>query len=157
MWLAVAIALQVLVFNHLSIFGGVVMVYSIALLKLPVETNRVAQIFIGFLTGLIIDVFCNTLGMNAFAGVTLMLFRDPILHLYVNDPEFKSGNICYSRIGLASFMRYSLTIIGFNCLLIYGIEACSLFNIGVLLVKMIVSTLLTFVMVMAFETATLKK
>lgn len=156
LWLLLAVILQVLLFNHLSLFGGIVMIYMVALLKMPVEFNRVLQILIGFLTGLIIDIFCNTLGMHALTAVTVMFFREPILHLYNNDPEFKVGTVCLSRIGLSSFMRYALTVLGMHCALLYVIEAFTLFNFLLLVIKIVVSLLLTFAFTMALEFATEK-
>lgn len=157
LWLVLSVVLQVLLFNHLSLMGGVVLIYMVALLKMPVEVNRVMQIVLGFLVGFMIDVFCNTPGMHSFAAVTTMFFRKPLLKLFNNDPEFKNGLVGVARIGLSSFLRYSLTIIAINCFLLYSIEAFSLFNVMVLLTKMILSTLLTFAVGMAFEFANMKK
>ena len=52
-WLLLAVVLQVLLFNHLSFFGGVALVYIIALMKAPVEINRVLQISISSATHLV--------------------------------------------------------------------------------------------------------
>jgi len=157
MWLVLAVVLQVLLFNHLSLFGGIVMVYVVVLLKMPVEVNRVLQIFLGFLVGLIIDIFSNTPGMHALATTTVMFVREPILHLFNNDPEFKKGTVCFSRVGISSFIRFALNVIALHCFLLYFIESFSLFNFGILLTRILVSTLLTYILSIAFEFTTLKK
>lgn len=157
LWLLVAAVLQVLLFGHLSLFGGVIFIYLIALMKMPVEMNRIVQIVIGFLIGLFVDLFCNTLGMNALASVTIMLFRDPILHLYNNDPEFKNGSIGSSTVGMATYMRFALTMIAFHCFLLYFIESFTLFNLVVLFVKILISTAMTFIVTLAIEFASMKK
>ena len=157
LWLLVAVILQVFLFGHLSLFGGVVFIYTVALLKLPVEMTRVSQIFLGFLVGLVLDLFCNTLGMNALATVTLMLLRDPILHLYNNDPEFKDGVVGADKIGLSTNIRFALTIIVLHATLLYVIESFTLFNIPLLFTKVLISSLLTFTVALALEFTTMKR
>lgn len=157
LWLIVAIVCQVLVFDHLSFYGGIVLIYAVTLVKMPVEMNRVAQIFLGFLTGFVIDVFSNTPGMHSLAATTLMFTRDPVLHLYVNDPEYKSGSVSMTRIGLSTFFRFVLTMVLMQSTMLYVLEAFSLFNPMILLSKILISTALTLVMAMAAEVVTVKK
>ena len=157
LWLLLAVVLQVLLFNHLPIFGGVALVYVIALLKAPVEINRVVQIVMGFLVGFVVDIFCNTPGMHALTAVSVMALRDVILHLYNDDPEFKNGLVSMQQIGLSAYARFSLSIIVLHCILLYIIESFTLFNFPVLLAKIIISISLTFGICMAFEFASSKK
>lgn len=155
--LFLAVALQVLLFNHLSLFGGVVFVYVLALLKMPRNVNRIAQIIIGFVVGFIIDVFCNTHGMHSLAAVTTMLFRDPILLLILGNQEIKYNDVNVTRLGMTHFMRYAITILAFHAFLLYFIEAFTLFNVVVVLLKVVVSVLLTWGFTMIFEITTMKK
>jgi len=155
--LLLAVVLQVLLFNHLSLFGGVAFVYAIALLKAPVELNRVIQIVMGFLVGFVVDVFCNTPGMHSLTAVSVMALRDVILHLFNNDPEFKSGTVSMDQIGTSTYARFSLSIIALHSILLYIIESFTLFNFPVLLTKVFISVALTFGICMALEFATSKK
>ncbi len=155
--LLVAVVLQVLLFNHLSLMGGVTLVYVIALMKAPVEINRVVQIIMGFLTGFVIDVFCNTPGMHSLAAVSMMALRDVILHLYNEDPEFKNGVVNMKQIGVSAFIRYSLSFIALHSIMLYVIESFTLFNISVLLTKILISIVLTFGFGLVFEIAATKK
>lgn len=157
LWLLVAIVCQVLIFDHLSFYGGIVLIYAVVLIKLPVEVHRVAQIFLGFLTGVLVDIFSNTPGMHALTATTLMFMRDPILHLYVSDPEYKAGSVSMTRIGLSTFFRYALTMVLLHSTMLYLIEAFSLFNPMILLSKILNSTVLTLVVAMAAEVVTVKK
>lgn len=157
LWLLLALLLQVLLFNHLYLFGGVALVYMIALIKMPVEINRNLQILAGFLTGLIVDICCNTMGMHALASTTVMWLRMPVFHLYVNAEDFKSGVPGVNRLGMQEYIHYALTLLAMHSILLYCIESFTLFNIMVLLIKIVISTLMTFGAAMAFEFATLKK
>lgn len=157
LWLILAVALQVLLFNNLSFYGGIVFIYMVALLKMPVEMNRVWQIVVGFATGFIIDIFCNTPGMNALATGTVMFMREPILHLFENDPEFKSGSVSMNRFSMWTFFRYAFSVIGVHAFLLYFIEAFTLFNVVVLFSKIFLSIVMTLVISFALEFAMLKK
>lgn len=153
--LVMAMLFQVLLFNHLSLFGGVALVYMVALVKMP-RINRIAQIVLGFVVGFIIDMFCNTHGMHALTGVTIMLLRDPILNLFIQT-EQKITFVNASQMGLQSYMRYSLTMFSIFVLLLYLIEAFTIFNFFVLLLKAFFSVLLTWCFGILWEITTLRK
>lgn len=157
LWLVLSIVLQVLVFNSLHLFGGIVLVYLLALIKMPVDTNRSLQILAGFLCGLVVDIFSNTLGMHALTAVTMMWMRLPLLHLYINADDVKTGPLSGERLGMQVFIRYAITVIIVHCILLYGIESFSLFNFSSLLLRVVSSILMTSVTAIALEFATLKK
>lgn len=156
-WIIVAILLQTLLFNHIQLFGGVIMVYMIALLKMPVETNRNIQILVGFIVGLIIDIFSNTLGMHTLTALTIMWLRTPVLHLYVNAEDVKTGVPGNNLIGMQSYLRFALTILGLHCFMLYFIESFTFFNIFTTLLKAFISLTLTSLAVVTLEFASLEK
>lgn len=156
-WIIVAILLQTLLFNHIQLFGGVIMVYMVALVKMPVEMNRNIQILAGFLAGLIVDIFSNTLGMHALTAVTIMWLRMPVLHLYVNSEDMKTGVPGNMLMGMQTYLRFALTIIGLHCFMLYFIESFTFFNILTTLIKATVSLLLTSLAVVTLEFASLEK
>ena len=62
----IIVLLQVTVFNHLVLFGvAVPMVFICWLLRLPVTLNVNWVLTCGFVLGLTVDIFSDTLGMNA--------------------------------------------------------------------------------------------
>lgn len=70
------IVLQVFVCNHINLFGfATPALYLLALLLLPIELPLSAQYFIGFITGLVVDMFTHTLGVNALACMVVMFVR----------------------------------------------------------------------------------
>jgi rod shape-determining protein MreD len=150
-WLIISLLLQVLVFNRLSIWGGVSLVYIYVLAKFPVDMNRSLQVIVGFLTGLVVDIFCNTPGMHALAAATAMWLRIPILRMFVDAQDFNMGVPGIQRPGLAVFSKYILALFLFHILLLYLIEAFSLFQPGVLFTKITVSLILTYVISLSLE------
>lgn len=78
-WFVFLFLLQVLVFNHVHIFGyATPMPYIYFLLILPSDTPRWLYVLLGFVLGLLIDLFTNTPGMAAgsmtLSGLLVPLF-----------------------------------------------------------------------------------
>ncbi|MBR0038008.1 MAG: hypothetical protein IJP70_10295 [Bacteroidales bacterium] len=151
LWIVICIALQVLVFNHLPLAGGVILLYLYVAIKMPVEVSRPLQILSGFLIGLVIDIFCNTLGLHAFAFTTTMWMRLPLLHMFVLAEDIKTGEPTLQRIGFQSFWRFLLSILIVHCLVLYLTEAFTLFCFLNLLLKILSSIVMTFVFLIVLE------
>jgi rod shape-determining protein MreD len=147
------IAMQVLIFNRLHLWGGVAFIYLYALIRMPSETPRLLQIVCGYAVGFLIDCFCNTPGMHALACGTMMWMRLPLLHLFVNADDVKSGPIGLRQLGMSVFVRYLLAVTLVFCLVLYCVEAFSLFHFGWLLLKILISVLLTSLLVLVLEVA----
>ncbi len=150
-WIVVGLAAQVLVFNHLTLAGGIVLLYLYVAVKMPVEVYRPLQILTGFLIGLIIDVFCCTPGLHAFALTTTMALRLPILHLYVLSEDMKTGLPDADKLGWAAFLRFIVTVVLLHCVVLYVVEAFTLFDPLMLVVKIFMSSLLTLIFIIVLE------
>lgn len=154
LWTLFCVLLQVVVFNQLHLFGGIALIYLLPLIKMPVQMNRSLQILLGFICGLVIDIFSNTLGMNALVCTLVMWLRMPILHMLIVADELKTGFPSASKIGLLVFLRYAFSIVLTYALALYLIESFSLFNIVPLLIHIIITVILTMAFVFALEVVT---
>lgn len=157
LWFLLCVLLQVLVFNHLHLLGGIVLIYMVALLRMPVQINRSLQILIGFVCGLLVDIFSNTLGMHALTCTLIMWMRLPLLHMFIIAEEIKTGSPNMEKLSTPVFVRYALTVISIHTVLLYLIESFTLFNFLPLLLKIVITVVLSFLFVMAFEMATTPK
>ncbi|MEG1617278.1 MAG: rod shape-determining protein MreD [Bacteroidales bacterium] len=143
---------QVLVFNNIHLWGfATPILYIWLILKLPAQTPRGLLISIGFFFGLIIDLFCNTPGMHALATSLLAFMRDSILFLFVQRDEMKNGSPSFRTMGMGAFVRYIILAILLYCTALYLIEAFTLFSFPILLLKIVSSSLLTFVLMFGIE------
>lgn len=131
--------------------------YLVTLIKMPVDIKLPLQILFGFLTGLLIDIFSNTLGMHALTCTFVMWMRVPIFHLFVLADDFKAGSPNMTKMGVSEFVRFVITIVLLHSIVLYLIESFSLFNIIPLLTKIIVTTVLTSSFAIAIEFALKKK
>lgn len=70
------LALQVVVFNRLDLFGFLnPYPYILFILLYPVNGNKAVLLLTAFLMGLLVDMFLNTGGPHAVASVTLAFLR----------------------------------------------------------------------------------
>ena len=77
------LALQILVFNHIHLFGFLnPNIYLLALLLLPLELPKSAQYAIAFVAGFIVDIFqMSILGVNTSASMIVILLRPYVMNL----------------------------------------------------------------------------
>lgn len=147
----VLILLQVLVFNQISIFGfATPFLYIYFLLKLPMGRNVFYVIIMGFLMGFAIDIFLDTPGINAAATTLVAALRRPLLRLFFTREEFENfipG--IYSALG--PFIRFAVVMVVIHQTAIFGLEAFSLFNLNILLLRLLSSVVLTLILLFALD------
>ena len=78
-WFVGLVLLQTLVLNQMHIGGyATPFFYIYLILKMHTRMGRNALMLWGFLLGLTVDVFSDTLGMNAAAATCLAFWRTPL-------------------------------------------------------------------------------
>lgn len=150
---------QAIVFNHLILFGSAMaLVFIYLIVILPVSTPVNTMLTIGFITGLVVDIFSDTAGLNALSCTILAFVRNPIYHLYAPRDEAMTGQRpSIKTMGSASFIKYTLTMAFIYCSLMFTIESVSLFNPTRLLGRVIGSTLFTSIIIYAFDSLSLSR
>ncbi len=152
----VFILLQVVVFNHIALFGyAVPLLYIYYILKLPTKMNTNLVVLIGFIMGFILDIFCNTLGVHALATTTAAFARAPMLAMFLPRTDDDAPAIpSLPSLGFTHFMRYAISWILFFAVVLFLVEAFNLFQPISLLYKIVGSTLLTLLLVLGIEIVT---
>lgn len=150
---------QAIVFNHLILFNvAVPLVFIYLILMLPVTLGTNLSMFIGFLAGLGIDIFCDTAGVNALCCTILSFIRKPVFHLYVSMDDDLAGRSPSSRtMGVASYMKFMFTMVAAYCIMMFTIEAFQFFNFRLLLLRILASTAYTFILLYAFDCLAIRK
>ena len=144
---------QVVVFNHICLFGvAVPLVFIYFIIKLPVTLGVNWVMTVSFLLGLTVDILSNTQGMNALCCTLLAVMRMPALHLYMpRQDTIANPEPSLRTLSAAVFMKYTVTVCAIYCTMFFFIEAFAFFDFLGMLLKIVSSTLLTFVIIMAFE------
>lgn len=150
---------QVIVFNHICLFGvALPLVFIYLILKLPVTMSVNWVMTIGFVTGMTIDIFSDTQGMNALACTIASASRMAVLHLYFpREEEMSAPEPSMRTLGPAVFMKYAVSMSLFYCLLFFVIEAFSFFNLPRLAIKVSSSAALTFLIITAIDSLTSRR
>ncbi len=141
----ILVLIQVLVFNNMNL-GGYLhpYVYVLFLLLLPLNTNKVLLLIIGFATGISIDYFAGTLGLNASASVFLMYLRPGTIRLFFGNQEFMAKDEPgFSTFGIVGFLKYAVVLVFAHQLVLFYLEVFSFNEFLFTLSKVVLSTGLT--------------
>jgi len=83
------ILLQVVVFNHINLFGFInPMIYIAWIFLFPFRKNLSLLLILSFVLGLSVDFFSDSGGINAAATLFIAFIRLPILKLVLNKSDF---------------------------------------------------------------------
>ena len=81
--------IQVLVFNHLNLFGYLnPMIYIAGVFLFPIRKNINALLVYSFLLGLSVDFFSDSGGINAAATLFIAFIRLPLLKTILRKSDF---------------------------------------------------------------------
>lgn len=147
------IVLQVFVCNAINLFGfATPALYIMALMLLPFELPKAVQYLIGFFTGLVVDMFCHTLGVNSFACVVMMFVR-PYLVRLLNGRKTTEG-VERPIPGVKDFKwiaMYVLILSTIHQFFVVLLETCSFANFGHTLFAMLCNMLFTVFVILCVE------
>jgi hypothetical protein len=155
----VLVLAQAVIFNNLVLFNcAMPFVFIYFIIALPATLNTNWSMTVAFLIGLAVDVFSNTYGINAMACTLLSFMRKPLFHLYVSRDEDLAGQRPAMRtMGSSTFMKYALTMILVYCIFALTIEAFTFFNFLRLLLRIVSSTLYTFIIIYAIDSLSVSR
>lgn len=155
----ILIPAQAVIFNNLILFNvALPLVFIYLIISLPVTLSSNWAMTIAFFTGLTIDIFSDTPGMNALACTILAFARKPIYHLYMSyDDDLSGMRPSIATMGPAAYFKYMLTMVFVYCFIVFAIEAFQFFNFRLLLLRTIFSTIFTFIIIYAIDSLSIKR
>jgi len=149
----VLIVLQ-LVCNKIVLFNiAMPVVFIYLILRLPVNLHSGWVLTIAFFTGLIVDIFNNTPGMNALACTIMAAMRHPVFNAFVsreNDMNIPIPSV--DSMGVGDYFKYMATLVTVYCTLIFLIQAFSLYNITLTLARIAASSVLSIIIIFGLDT-----
>jgi len=118
------------------------LLYPLIILTLPLFIPRALVLVIALATGLIVDIFNDSLGLHAAACVFLAYVRYIILMLMEPRNGYDQFVVpTYKSLGFGWFLRYaSISILLFNTFFFF-VEAFSFRFLDTTLLKIILSTI----------------
>ena len=147
------VALQILLMDNLVLFStGFCFIYVAFLLFLPIGMNRLALLFIGFLTGFTVDMFYDTVGIHAAASVLLTFLRPLILNLLTPRDGYDSNDSVNIHVmGWRWFLAYSFILILFHHAAVFFLETINFQTALYTLAKILASTLFTTIVIVILQ------
>jgi len=152
---------QVLVLNKLNINTYIhPYVYPMFLLLLPFAMPRWATLPLGFIVGLLVDMFNNTPGMHAAACVLMVFVQPRIVKFFTPITGYENvESPSISQLGLIWFTLFTVCNILIHHTMYYLLQVFWLKDIGFLVLKILFSTLVStaLIIILAFLFAQRKK
>lgn len=144
------ILLQVTILKHLDLnrfFNP--FLYVIFILMLPIKMDKTLVMFLAFITGLTVDMFYNTMGMNAAACTFMAFCRPGVLRLYSPIGEYDANAApTYASLGIRWMISYAGTLIFLHHLILFYLEALTFQGFFTTFAKVITSGITTLVLVL---------
>lgn len=155
---AVLIICQVLICNHIALFNvAVPIIFIYFILHLPINLGKGWLFTLAFFTGLIVDICADTPGVNALASTLLAGAKRPIYYAYVtNDDRTKNLIPSISTLGVATFCKFLVTMVGIYCLLVFSIEYFNFANVKDIVLLSSASCVFTFILLLAIDCLIIK-
>ena len=152
--LFLALLVLQLVCNKIVLFNiAMPVVFIYLILRLPVNLHGGWVLTIAFFSGLIVDIFNNTPGMNALACTLMAAVRRPVFNLFVsreNDMNIPIPSV--DSMGVSDYFKYMATLVTGYCALIFIIQAFSLHNFVLTLARIVASSVLSVVIIFGLDT-----
>ena len=150
---------QVLILKNLILFDmAFCFVYVAFILLLPLEIGPLALMLIAFTMGFTVDVFYDSLGINAAASVFIAFLRPYWLNIVTPRGGYEEIVIPNLKtMDFGWFFTYSLPLIFIHHILLFYIEAGGFDLFLFTLSKVLFSTILTFFVIILSQYLFYKK
>ena len=148
----VVMLLQVLLFDQLQLWGAChPYIYVLCLLMMPITLSHSADMLIGAAAGLIMDIFCNSLGIHTAGCILIMFIRPYLLGAIVNDKDRLNEQISLHAVGMEALIKYVVILVVLHHFVIFSLAAWSWNHLGFVLIETIVSSIITISIIIGYN------
>jgi rod shape-determining protein MreD len=148
----IVMLLQILLFDQLQLWGAChPYVYIVCLLMMPITLPHSADMIIGAAAGLVMDIFCNSMGVHMASCILLMFVRPYLLGAVVNDKDRLNEQISLRSIGMEAFIKYAVILILLHHLTVFSLAAWSWSHIGFVLMETVISSIVTVLIIIGYN------
>ena len=147
------ILVQIFVLNEVVFSSYIIpFLYLTIILSIPKGKSILFLMIISFVTGLTIDLFEGQLGLHSTSCIIIAFLRPKILSILSNSKTLSNeDNIRLNNLGALQFFVYSSTLIFLHSLVLFFIVDFEIGNIFNLIIKTILSTLATLLIIFVNE------
>ncbi|MGQ1890118.1 rod shape-determining protein MreD [Thermophagus sp. OGC60D27] len=143
------VLIQVLLLNNLQLSAFMnPYLYILFLITLPFSTPRWLLLVLGFITGMVIDIFMNTPGIHASATLFMAFLRPFILSSFSPRDGYENGTLPVpADYGFGWFFKYSIIMVATHHLFLFYVESFSREDFFATLWKSILSTIASMIFI----------
>jgi rod shape-determining protein MreD len=147
------VLVQVLILKNIALFNvAFCFVYVAFLLALPVNTNQLLLMLIGFILGIGIDTFYDSLGVHAFAMVLIAYLRNYWLAAITPQSGYDGNTIpVLETNGIQWFLVYSIPLIFIHHFVLFYLEATTFSKFWNTFLKVFSSTIFTLIIILIIQ------
>src|SRR5688572_1920231 len=144
---------QVLILKNIVLFNtAFCFLYVAYLLFLPVDSNPLLLMLAGFILGLTVDIFYDSLGLHAFACVFVMYMRNYWLSSITPQGGYDVNDTpSIAAHGMQWFLVYTIPLVFIHHSVLFYIEAGGFGMFWFTLWKVITSTIFTTVVTLIVQ------
>lgn len=149
--------LQVLVLKnivpeHWDYFEASVFIYPVFIMLLPIRTPHGLLIFLGFLIGIVIDIFYDSLGVHASASVFTAFIRPFVLGGMEPREGYKvNQSPTKKQFGGSWFAIYAGILLLVHLFFYFSVEAFTFVYIGTIFLRTVYSFFISMIFVIAYQ------
>lgn len=148
--------IQILFLNRISLFGYVTPLFYIWLIvKFDSYMKRSGMLLWAFFLGLVLDMFSGTPGLNAASATLLAMVQPGIVKMFVQTERYEQLFPGSATMGGRPFAGYLLIMTVLHHTVYFILRSIPLGDWSVLVLKVVFSTLLTFIFMIVAERLTL--
>jgi len=145
-------ALQVLLFDQLQLLGAChPYIYVLCLLMMPITLPHSVDMILGAIAGIIMDIFCNSLGVHTAACILVMFIRPYLIGAIESDKDRLNEQINLHTIGMEALVKYIVIMVLIHHLTIFLLAAWSWHHIGFVALETIVSSTVTILIIIGYN------
>lgn len=148
--LLILLTIQVVILNNIQ-FSGFInpFLYIMFIMMLPVKLPKTFLLLIAFGTGLIVDVFSNTMGMHAAACLVMAYARPSLLRILAPRDGYETESMpSVKELGFTWFLIYAASLTLIHHSVLFYIEVFRFSEFFSTFLRVILSSLATLVVIM---------
>ncbi|NSL88910.1 rod shape-determining protein MreD [Chitinophaga solisilvae] len=127
--------------------------YMLFILALPFNLPRPAVMLLGFLMGMSLDMFMNTMGLHAAACVFIAYLRPFIINILSPQGGFETTQKTPSMtsMGVSQFLIYAAVLVFLHHTVFFTLEVFGFKNPLYLVLKIVLSTAASLFLIVLYE------
>lgn len=153
------VIVQVLVCNSIMLFNvAMAFVFIYVIIRLPMDLSVNWLLTWAFFSGLSVDIFSDTPGVNSLACTLLAMLKRPMLYAYIpRDDRTKNIVPSLMSLGFSVYGKYLLSMSCIYCLLAFTIEYFNFADVKEIVIMTVASSAFTFMLLLGIDSLLARK